>query len=102
MKMPGTSLNAVAMPTSRPRGHRVRGSMQSSTQQAMSGIPTWPNRRWSSTGERAAIAPTASTNAIGARLPNRSSSGAKQIRTTTPSSTTVTAVHTRLAAVSPR
>ena len=96
MKMPGTSFTAVAKPMSIPRGHRGRSTTQSKMQHAIKGMPTWPKRRWSSTGEIAAIAPTVSTSAIGAARPKRSSSGAKHTRTTANRMTIVTAVQARL------
>ncbi len=69
MKSPGTSLIAVAMPTRAPRGQRGCSTMQSKMQHAISGMPTWPNRRWSSTGDSAHTAARTSTNAIGAGAP---------------------------------
>ena len=74
MKMPGTSLTAVAIPMSAPRGQRGRSTMQSKMQHAISGMPTWPKRRWSSTGESARDRGAAtSTSAIGAARPKRRS-----------------------------
>ncbi len=46
----GVSLIAAAMPTSRPRGQRVRSARQSTATSAISTRLTWPNLNVSSTG----------------------------------------------------
>jgi hypothetical protein len=59
MKTPGTSLIAVAAPTSRPRGQRSGFWEQSKKHIAIKTMPTWPNPISSCTGVSAsAIAQT--------------------------------------------
>ena len=52
MNTPGTSLIAVASPTSAPRGHRGDRAAQSATASASSTVSTWPNRISSRIGNR--------------------------------------------------
>jgi hypothetical protein len=40
MKMPGSSLTAVAMPISSPRGHRGRGETQSKMHIVINAMPS--------------------------------------------------------------
>ena len=52
MNTPGTSLIAVASPTSAPRGQRGDRAAQSATAIASSTMSTWPNRISSRIGNR--------------------------------------------------
>ncbi len=52
MNTPGTSLIAVASPTSAPRGQRGARAAQSARAIASSTVSTWPNRISSRIGNR--------------------------------------------------
>ena len=101
MKMPGTSLTAVAKPMSsaarpaRALGHAVEDAARHQRDADLAEPQVVLDRR-----EREHRA-DASSDAIGAARPKRSSSGAKHMRTTTATSNArVIAVHNRFAGVS--
>ena len=70
---PATSLTAAATPTSRPRGHRVRGSIQSAAHRASRKTLTRPKSRWSRIGVVQAMAAAAATSRM--RGPMREPAG---------------------------
>jgi hypothetical protein len=78
MKTPGTSLIAVASPTSTPRGQRGARAAQSATDIASRTMSTWPKRISSRIGNRYAQAAKMAANTAARSGPRgaRRSSGA--------------------------
>jgi hypothetical protein len=98
MNTAGSSLIAVARPTSSPRGHRVRGLAQSSRQAAASSMSICPNSISCRSGSSSAQAPSASAKMAGAPRPALARSGRKPYLTAMASGPYTTGIQASFAA----